>query len=65
MKQIVSVQEAIKTIEVRYLDLKYDNSVADSPIFVFSAGWRSGSTLLQRLVMSDKSVVIWGELFNR
>ena len=35
-----------------------------SPIFLFSAGWRSGSTLLQRLVMSDKQVLIWGEPYD-
>lgn len=42
-------------------------TVADddqSPIFLLSAGWRSGSTLLQRLVMSDKRVLIWGEPYD-
>lgn len=33
----------------------------ESPIFVFSAGWRSGSTLVQRLLMSSGNVLIWGE----
>jgi hypothetical protein len=36
----------------------------DAPIFLFSAGWRSGSTLLQRLIMSDKNVLIWGEPYD-
>ncbi|MFO7619245.1 MAG: hypothetical protein R6W91_06285, partial [Thermoplasmata archaeon] len=27
---------------------------SSAPIFLLSAGWRSGSTLLQRLIMSDK-----------
>lgn len=35
-----------------------------APIFLLSAGWRSGSTLLQRLIMSDKSVLIWGEPYD-
>ena len=35
-----------------------------SPIFLFSAGWRSGSTLLQRLLMSDSDVFIWGESYD-
>lgn len=35
------------------------------PVFVLSAGWRSGSTLLQRLVMSDDRVLIWGEPYDR
>ena len=36
----------------------------DAPIFLLSAGWRSGSTLLQRLVMSDSQVMIWGEPYD-
>ncbi|MGB6058067.1 MAG: sulfotransferase [Microthrixaceae bacterium] len=35
--------------------------VEDSPILIFSAGWRSGSTLLQRMVISSGSVLVWGE----
>lgn len=35
-----------------------------APIFLLSAGWRSGSTLLQRLAMSDKRVLIWGEPYD-
>lgn len=34
---------------------------SDRPIFLLASGWRSGSTLLQRLVMSAGDVVIWGE----
>lgn len=36
----------------------------EAPVFLLSAGWRSGSTLLQRLVMSDKNVLIWGEPYD-
>jgi hypothetical protein len=36
----------------------------DAPIFVLSAGWRSGSTLVQRLIASDASVLMWGEPFE-
>lgn len=36
----------------------------DEPVFLLSAGWRSGSTLLQRLVMSDSRVFIWGEPYD-
>jgi hypothetical protein len=35
------------------------------PIFLLSAGWRSGSTLLQRMIMKhNESVLIWGEPFD-
>lgn len=37
---------------------------AESPIFLLSAGWRSGSTMLQRLIMSDSRVLIWGEPYD-
>ena len=37
---------------------KYDSH---APIFILSAGWRSGSTLLQRLLCSSGEAVIWGE----
>jgi hypothetical protein len=33
----------------------------DAPILVGGAGWRCGSTLLQRIIMSDPRVLIWGE----
>ena len=36
----------------------------EAPIFLLSAGWRSGSTMLQRLLMSDPGVLIWGEPYD-
>lgn len=37
----------------------------DDPIFILSAGWRAGSTLLQRMIMQNNSdIVIWGEPFH-
>lgn len=38
---------------------------AEQPIFLLSAGWRSGSTLLQRMIMEhNEGVLIWGEPFD-
>lgn len=36
------------------------------PLFILSAGWRSGSTLLQRLVSSKSSTptIVWGEPYD-
>lgn len=34
------------------------------PIFILSAGWRSGSTMLQRLVLSSGQALIWGEPYD-
>jgi hypothetical protein len=38
-----------------------DNDDSGGPIFILAAGWRSGSTLLQRLVISSGTTLIWGE----
>lgn len=38
--------------------------ICDTPVFILSAGWRSGSTLVQRLICSHKEVLIWGEPFG-
>jgi len=37
----------------------------EAPIFVLSAGWRAGSTLLQRLILSAPDVLLWGEPYDR
>lgn len=44
-------------------DLKSEDSEAQ-PIFLFAAIWRSGSTLLQRLLCSDPSLILWGEPYT-
>jgi len=36
-------------------------SLSDSPIFIFAASWRTGSTLLQRILNASGEVFIWGE----
>jgi hypothetical protein len=35
--------------------------MAKNPVFVFGCGWRTGSTLLQRLLCSHPEIHIWGE----
>ena len=37
----------------------------DDPIFLASIGWRAGSTLLQRILMTDPDLLIWGEPMDR
>jgi hypothetical protein len=34
------------------------------PVFLLSAGWRSGSTLVQRLLTSDSKLLMWGEPYD-
>lgn len=50
-----------KLVELSGQDAAPDD---EAPIFLLSAGWRSGSTLLQRLIMSDPAVIVWGEPYD-
>ena len=37
----------------------------EQPVFLLSAGWRSGSTLLQRMLMEhNQDILLWGEPFG-
>ena len=43
------------------------NAAADdseSPIFLLATGWRTGSTLLQRILVTDHRLLLWGEPFG-
>jgi hypothetical protein len=42
-----------------------DEGPGDEPLFLLAAGWRSGSTLVQRLVNSTGSWCLWGEPYSR
>lgn len=33
----------------------------EEPIFLLAMGWRTGSTLMQRILVTDPNLVIWGE----
>jgi len=37
----------------------------ERPVFVCAVGWRCGSTLLQRILMTDPSLMVWGEPMDR
>jgi hypothetical protein len=53
----------LATLQARFPDAL--GHCDDAPIIVLSAGWRSGSTLVQRVLMSSEAVMIWGEPFAR
>jgi hypothetical protein len=62
LQALPGVPDAISHIEQRWQLKK--NASKEQPIFIFSAGWRSGSTLVQRLVNSCANVLIWGEPYT-
>ena len=37
----------------------------DDPVFVAGIGWRTGSTLVQRSLMTDPRILVWGEPLDR
>jgi hypothetical protein len=57
-----SVQRGLAEIAARWPDVA--SLTQENPVFILSAGWRSGSTLLQRLIMSRESILIWGEPYS-
>lgn len=55
------ISETLRVIDRRWPDASAWQDDGEAPVFVLSAGWRSGSTLVQRLLMSSGQLVIWGE----
>lgn len=58
----VSVEAALSVIAKRWPLLA--SRQTSEPIFILSAGWRCGSTFLQRWLMKDTDVLIWGEPYR-
>ncbi len=58
----LSLQDGLSTLQRRWPAARSTSSA--DPIFLLAAGWRSGSTLLQRLVMTPPEVLVWGEPFG-
>ena len=61
LKRARKISEAISHIRRRWPEACGITDDSERPVFIFSAGWRSGSTLVQRLVFSSREVAVWGE----
>ncbi|MHB1559092.1 MAG: sulfotransferase [Isosphaeraceae bacterium] len=55
-----SIESGIRAIRRRWPGIT--NDCDEHPVFVLSAGWRSGSTMLQRMIMRE--CFLWGEPFG-
>lgn len=62
--QFLYTQEIITKIEEVSKKFAITINTSESPIFIFAIGWRSGSTLLQRIIMTNPDVLIWGEPYG-
>ena len=58
----LGLERALGALEARWGPV--EPSPMKQPVFVLSAGWRSGSTLLQRIVASTGEVFMWGEPYD-
>lgn len=58
----LTVEAALDVIGTRWPELR--SAETCEPIFILSAGWRTGSTFLQRLIMSGDEAFIWGEPYR-
>src|SRR4051812_29224264 len=55
-----SIEAGIAAIGRRWPDLR--NECREEPVFILASGWRTGSTLLQRLIV--RTCFLWGEPFG-
>ena len=61
------VDQLFKSVEALHLgapDAASGESDTEAPIFLLSTAMRSGSTLLQRILVTDPRVLLWGEPFG-
>jgi hypothetical protein len=61
---VAKLAESITLLQTRGLDATSGQTEKEAPIFVFSAGPRAGSTLLQRILVTDPRLLLWGEPFG-
>jgi len=61
LKYAGDIDRALACINQRWPESVDPSADSECPVFVFSAGWRSGSTLLQRILCSSGELVLWGE----
>lgn len=57
-----TLPQALETLAARWPSRA---AAIEEPVFILAAGWRSGSTLLQRLFLSGGEVCVWGEPYGR
>jgi Sulfotransferase family len=62
--KLPTASELARSLELFDIEKRSYELDEESPIFLLSTGWRSGSTLLQRIIVTDPNVLLWGEPFG-
>lgn len=57
-----TIPEALEALDRRFAPAPLPAGAA--PVFLFAGAWRSGSTLVQRLLVSSGTLLVWGEPYD-
>ena len=58
---VKQLTESVAALRPRASDAANAERDTESPIFLLATGWRTGSTLLQRILVTDPHLLLWGE----
>lgn len=61
LRKVVELERSIATLSPLESPTAIEESDSEAPIFLFSTGMRTGSTLLQRILITDSRLLLWGE----
>lgn len=59
--EVHDLHNAILALQSTSLSSQEAGEDPESPLFLLSTGWRAGSTLLQRILVTDPRLLLWGE----
>jgi hypothetical protein len=63
LEQVARLEEALALLDAATIEPQ--PLADDDPVFVAGLGWRTGSTLVQRALMTDPNILVWGEPMDR
>jgi hypothetical protein len=58
---VPSVEQLAESIAALHASAPDAAGDLEAPIFLLATGWRTGSTLLQRILVTDPRLLLWGE----
>jgi hypothetical protein len=61
LPSVAQLTDSIAALSTVGSDAVGGSGANETPIFLLSTGWRAGSTLLQRILVTDPRLLLWGE----